>query len=300
MAKRGIGRDCFNGLNILGSATGVMNNRTWQSYFYRLLDIMINLVEWKGLPKEIDPRFLELTLITQGMALFFRDEDLEEYLAMTVRIGPRLTPYRIPIERTAYDTNGALWNRTNKDSVLIFNNYLRQPSLPVIMDYAQRLYEIQRAIDINVKGQKTPYILKGPQKQQLTLKNLYKQIDDNEVAIFVDNALDLDNVKVIQTPAPYVSDKLQILKAQLFNEFLTYCGVENPGFEKRERVQNGEIDVNLGAVDASRYNLLNARNMAAEQINSMFGLNVSASYHTPSIERLMPEFSAESEEVAIE
>ncbi len=299
MGKRGIGRD-FNGLNVLGSSTGLNNNRTYIGYFYRLLDMSVNLIEWKNLPPEIDARFLELSLISQGMALFFRDEDLGEYLALTVRIGPRLTPYRIPIERTAYDVNGAQWPRTNKNSILIFNNYLRQPTIPVIMDYAQRLYEIQRAIDINVSGQKTPYILKGPQKQQLTLKNLYKQIDENERVIYADNNLDLDNVKVILTPAPYVADKLQVLKAQLFNEFLTYCGIENPGFEKRERVQNGEIDVTLGAVDAARYGWLSARQRACDEINRMFGLTISVSYHAPTLERYAEEVSETEEAEQVE
>ncbi len=244
-----------------------------------MLNIAVNLIEWEGLPDEIDPRFLELTLVTQGMALFFRDDDLDEYLALQTMIGgDRLTPYRVPIRRTAYDINGAQWHRTNKDSVIIFNNYLRQPDYPVIMDYATRLYEIQRAIDVNIKGQKTPYLIKTSQQQLLTVKNLYNQIDDNEAAIYADKNLDLDGVKILPSVAPFVSDKLQVLKAQLFNEFLTYCGVENPGFEKRERVQNGEIEVTLGAVEASRYSRLSAREDAAKQINVMFGLDIKPKY----------------------
>jgi hypothetical protein len=44
-----------------------MNNRTYSFYYDRLVELAISMFEWKNLPKSIDPRYLELTLFTDGM-----------------------------------------------------------------------------------------------------------------------------------------------------------------------------------------------------------------------------------------
>lgn len=49
-----------------------------------------------------------------------------------------------------------------------------------------RLTEAERSIDINVKGQKTPYIILVDEKQRLTMENLFSQIEGNRPAIFGD------------------------------------------------------------------------------------------------------------------
>ena len=58
--------------------SALLNNRTYLQYYYRLLELAINMYEWKNLPPSVDERFLELTLFSDGMAVFFRDEVLGE------------------------------------------------------------------------------------------------------------------------------------------------------------------------------------------------------------------------------
>ena len=53
------------------------NNATYLYYYNRLIELAISMFEWKNLPKEIDQRYLELILCTNGNAVFFKDEDLE-------------------------------------------------------------------------------------------------------------------------------------------------------------------------------------------------------------------------------
>ena len=144
--------------------------------------------------------------------------------------------------------------------------------------YARRLYEIERTIDVNVKAQKTPILIRATENQRLTMKNLYMQYDGNEPFIFGDKQLDMDGIKVLKTDAPYVADKLNILKRQIWNEALTYLGIENSNTEKRERLVSDEITSNLGGVAAQRFCRLNARRKAAEQINKMFGLNIQVDF----------------------
>lgn len=260
--------------------SAALNDKTYLDYYYRLTELAINMFEWKNLPPSVDERFLELTLYSTGMAIFFEDEVLS-YLALTTAIGGNLDVYRIPTIRRAYATNGYNRELNNENSVLIFNNFLRQPSMLAIELYARRLYEIERTIDVNVKAQKTPVLIQGTEQQRLTLKNLYMQYDGNEPFIFGDKNLDLQGVKAISTQAPYVADKLEILKRQIWGEALTYLGIENANTEKRERLITDEVTSNLGSVEAQRYTKLNARRQAAKKINEMFGLNIEVDFRTP-------------------
>lgn len=258
--------------------SALLNNRTYLQYYNRLLELAINMYEWKNLPDTVDERFLELTLFSDGMAVFFQDDGGLGYLCLQCMIGGELDVYRIPIERTAYATNGYQMRLDNQNSVIIFNNYTHTNSMLDVEMYARRLYEIDRTIDVNVKAQKTPVLIRATETQRLTMKNLYMQYDGNEPFIFGDKQLDMDGIKALKTDAPYVADKLNILKRQIWNEALTYLGIENSNTEKRERLVSDEITSNLGGVAAQRFCRLNARRKAAKQINKMFGLDIQVDF----------------------
>lgn len=257
--------------------SAIKNNHTFLQYYNRLTELAICMFEWKNLPDTIDERFLELALYSDGMAVFFRDEVLG-YLALQVMIGGNLDVYRVPILRTAYATNGYNMPLDATNSVIIFNNNLRTNSLLDVEMYSLRLYEIERTIDVNVKAQKTPLLIKCTENQRLTLKNLYMQYDGNQPFIFADKSIDMDSIQTINTGAPYVADKLNILKRQIWNEALTYLGIDNANTEKKERLISSEVSSNLGGVEAQRFTRLNARRRAADQINRMFDLNISVDF----------------------
>ena len=116
------------------------------------------------------------------------------------------------------------------------------------------------------------------ESQRLTLKNVYMKWEGNEPVIFGDKNLNPNSIKVLQTGAPYVGDKLYQLKTQIYNEALTYLGISNVNIEKKERLLSDEIIRNQGGVIANRYSRLESRRQACEQINKMFNLNISCEY----------------------
>ena len=258
------------------------NELTYAQYLRRLTELSISMFEWKNLPPSIDPRFLELTLFHDGQVLFFKDEDLEEgqqYLALQMTVGGgRFDVYRIPIERRAYAVNGYQKTFNKNDSVIIWNNYLHTNSVLDVTQFAQRLYNLDRIIDVNANAQKTPVLLQCDETQRLTLKNVYMQYDGNQPVIFGDKNLDVNGIKNINTGAPYVADKIYELKTQIWNEALTYLGISNINTQKKERMITDEVTRNLGGTIASRYSRLESRRRACKEINAMFGLNIECNY----------------------
>lgn len=266
------------------------NDWTFIQYYNRLVDLCISQFEWINLPPTCDRRFLELTLMADGMAVFFRDE-IMGYLALQCMISGPLDVYRIPILRRAYASNGYQMPLDNLNSVLIFNNSLRTNSQLDIEMYAWRLYEVQRAIDINIKLQKTPKIIKCSENQRLTIINLFKQYDGNYPFIFGDKTLDLKGLESLDIAAPYVADKLMVIKQQIWDEAMTYLGIANTNTSKRERLNTSEISVGMGDVEAQRYTRLMEREAACERINDMFGLKVEVKY-----KQIIPRMEEEGQE----
>lgn len=254
-----------------------MNNRTYLQYYNRLTELAISMFEWQNLPETIDQRFLEMCLFSDGMCIFFQDEVLG-YLSLQCMIGGKLNVYRIPMERRAYATNGYQRELDGTNSVIIFNNYLHTNSMLDIEMFSKRLYNLDRAIDVNANAQKTPVLIQCDESQRLTMKNLYKQYEGNEPFIFGSKGLDANGLKVLQTGAPYVADKLYELKTQIWNEALTYLGISNINVVKKERMITDEVTRNQGGTVASRYSRLESRRQACKQINEMFGLDIWVDY----------------------
>ena len=253
------------------------NKSTYMQYFNRLVELSISMFEWKNIPETVDARFLELSLFGDGMAVFFNDPDIG-YLCLRTMIGGHLNVYQIPTERTAYASNGYNKHLNEENSVIIFNNLIHTNSTLDVTQFAKRLYNLDRAIDVNANAQKTPILIACDDTQRLTLKNLYKQYDGNEPFIFGDKGLSKDALKSISTGAPYVADKLYQLKVQIWNEALTYLGISNINITKKERLITDEVTRNQGGTIASRYSRLEARRQACDQINRMFGLDLWCDY----------------------
>lgn len=254
------------------------NAWNYRIYYERLMELAVSMFEWKNIPDSIDPRFLELALFADGKAIFFKDEVMG-YLGLRVAIGGPFSVYNVPTYRRAYAVNGYQNQLNENNSVIIYNNMIRTNTLPLVEMYARRLWDLDRAIDVNAKAQKTPVLVTGTEKQRLMLKNLYMQYEGNEPFIFGDkDDIQPNTLKVLNTNAPYVADKLQQLKTQLWNEVLTALGITNVSYQKKERMITDEVVRSQGGTIASRYSRLNARRQAADEINKMFGLNIEVEF----------------------
>ena len=258
-----------------------------QYYLSRLSELAMSMFKWKNLPETVDSRFLEYTLFYEGAVVFFKDENLSSsqlaeeggYLALQVVLGGDLNVYRIPNNRKAYAVNGYNNQLDQNNSVIIWNNMIRLPEYGRMMFYANKLYQIDRAIDVNVKGQRFPIAILCDETQRMTMKQVYKQYDGNEPFIFGDKNLDLSGIQVVNTGSPYVADKLQQLKNNIWSEAMMCLGIPNSPSEKKERLVANEAKVSQGGTLASRSSRLEMRKMACAEINKMFGLDIDVEYN---------------------
>ena len=261
------------------TTAGIINYRDFYMYYIqRLKAIAVSCFQWKDLPLSVSQRYLEISTLRRSFCLFFRDEIMEKYYAMRCILEPPFDNYDVPMNRIAY-ANNRYRNRLNyTNSVIIYDNYLHEPMWPSLCMFAQQLTNIEITKQINLRAQKTPVLILCDEKQRLTMENLYNKIDCGVPVIFGSKNLDIDGIKVLNTGAPYLIDKLQEDKINVLHEAFSFMGVGSLEIVKRERYITNELQAaNEGNV-AQRANRLKARTEAAEHINDMFGLKISVEY----------------------
>ena len=254
-----------------------LNNLTFTDYFYRLSLIALSIFKWENLPNGINERWIEKYLFDIGECMFFKDPILGFRVSKSIDKGINI--YNEPIDLEPEST-GLTEPKTYKngiDAVLIKNNDLSIPTLPTLQLYAYRLADLTRAQDVNITAQKTPILIITSDRQKLTMKNVFNQWSGNEPVIYGDKEMNIDGVKVLKTDAPIVFDKIQIQKHQLWNEVMTFLGVNNANQDKKERLVDDEVQANNEQVKICLDAMLKARQSACSEINRIFGTNIKVS-----------------------
>ena len=268
-----------------------LNDQTYLSYMWRLYDLAVSVFEWKNLPKGINERMVERWLLSDGVCLFVYDEGIKAdpeqrspdgYAMLRMAMNGSFDIYNIPKRRTAYsvDPDHATMDFDITNSVICFNDNLGIPTFYQLDLYARMLWMCERTVYTNIAQQKTPRIVKCSEKQRLSMMNLFAQVDGFMPVVWADKDLDLSGVEVLDTASPYVADKVQIVKHQIWNEALTYLGIENSNTDKKERLITDEVMSNMGDVEAQRFTRLNSRKQFCQEVNEMFGLDIDCDFRS--------------------
>lgn len=262
-----------------------LNDATYYDYLNRFRRIALSMFEWVNLPKTMNSRALEQNLYFMGQASLIKDDKFGFINTKCAGSG-YVNIYGLPSKFNCYSYNFKtmrdLYTGLNpmktqeeqeKECILVMNNWDRTPTAGSMELFAWRLYLAQRSCDVNVSAQRFPVMVVGDEKQRLMLENLYNQYNGNQPFIFGNkNQLNSDMLKVINTEAPYVVDKLTEYKKEIWNEALTFLGINNISVKKKERLTENESNENTELVNLNLQAMLAPRLEACRQFNELFGL----------------------------
>ncbi|MBO7241782.1 MAG: hypothetical protein J6U90_04955 [Methanobrevibacter sp.] len=251
-----------------------LNNMTYTDYYNRLSLLARVRYEWENLPNNIDERWIEKYLYFYGHCLFFDDRTLG-YMVAKSNLSGSLNNYDEHTHLTPCGTNYKGKSlRVGKECVLIRNNDDMIPTMQTIQLYAFKLANISRTADVNIHAQKTPSIILCSEKQRLTMKTVLSKVNDFEYAIYGDKNLDIEGISTLDLNAPIVFDKLELQKHAIWNECMTFLGINNANQDKRERLVDDEVQANNEQVEYNAQIGLKTRQKACEQINALYGTNI--------------------------
>lgn len=269
------------------------NFKTYDMYRRQFLTLAENVFEFKNLPEYIDLAYLNKQLLRKGAIAFFKDEVLGVLALPYVNVS-NLDIYGRPRRIQVIAQNGYTRTLNSEEFVIMYDNEGRYPLWLDIIQYSERMANIVRTIDINVSQQRTPRVWKTKQENETSLRDLINNVDGNENKIITYKDIDLDDTQVILSPAPYVTDKLDLEKDKLYNEFLRLIGIANLSYEKKERNIRDEIQAMQGGTVASRFSRYEPRERAVKQINEKFGTNIEVRYYD-GLPSMIKEDNIESE-----
>lgn len=262
-----------------------------------LSDLAMNRFKWSNLPETIDQRFIEMCLFYSGLAVFYHDEKFDVDLVVrgsgvgwsNVFDNPVsftvITPHRVDgafsnLSLSAYNPLKGEED-AKRAGFPIWPNYLRHPDIDIVKLYASRLATIDRTLEINAKNARRNKLISGSKETELSRVNIARAIDQGDELISVTAPMqDLPFLSAVDlgiNPDSY--EKLSILRNRWWNECMNLLGIDNANTEKKERMVTDEIGANNSQTDSVRYVNLQARQYACDQINKVFGLNISVDYN---------------------
>ena len=268
--------------------SALVNDLTFTDYLNRFKKVALSVFEWVNLPKSMNAQWLEKCLYYNGMATLLKDKNYG-FINTNCCSNGKLNIYGLPTNLNCYSfeyqTNRKLYTglmtelteaqkeaREFYECILVQNNWDRTPTAGSMELFALRLYEAERTADVNIKSQKTPVMVLVDEEQRLLMENLYSQYDGNRPFIFGDKKqLGSDVLRAIKTDAPFIADKIMDYKKEIWNEALTFLGINNIMVDKKERLITDEANSNNELINLNLQSYLAPRQEACKQFNEKFG-----------------------------
>ena len=277
-----------------------LQSRNLGRLFYLFTNLALNRFKWEGLPQGLESRHIEKALFEFGQCAFVDDKEVGLICLGCSNTGG----YNVYGEPTNVLLTGVGYSKHYPLSEVerILNNDTLVPTKFHVEYYTNKIYEIDKAMYKNLKQQKRPFVIATDKETQLTMKNVMKQVKEDEEEIYVDKRLDNGGqlgINVLQTNAPYLIDKYQQMKNDLMCEFLTIMGLNNSNANnnKKERLLVDEVNVNNGEIlmhlDVDYKNRLEA----CERINKRFGTNITVKKNIFTLTEEFNEGGEDNEQV---
>jgi len=259
-----------------------------------ITELAVNRFKWTGMPDSIDLRFMEMTLFRRALSVFYKDTKYDKFFALEgagtafVNMMHNPTGYTVLGPNfegktlAAYRYEAAEGKDQSMVAVPIWANSMRIPDLDIVTLYSYRLAEMDRTIEINSKNARRNKVIITPENTKLSAVNINRALDEGQDGIQV--AGPMQDMAFIQAVDMGINvndvEKMHIVRTRMWNECMGLLGIDNANQDKKERLVAAEVDANSDQTSMMRYVNLNARRIAAKQINDVFGLNIEVEYFT--------------------
>ena len=256
------------------ASTKYLNSVQCMEIFNQLINIALARFEWEGLPKSCNPMVLEKTLLFYGKAVFFYDEEVGAFFHTPCNLPGPFNIYYESIVREAYSFHYR-HTYTIDDSVLIKASQTMVPAYLSIWNYVPRIADGIRAIDVHMQTLKRPYVIVCEEKQRNTVIRTINRITDNEIAVIGEKGMTGSDLSVLNLNSSSNLSEMWSCVKQYYNAVFNSLGIKNAFTDKKERLvtveANGQTNSTRHALESELY----AREVAVNEINRMYGLNVS-------------------------
>lgn len=278
-------------------------------YSEQLYRELSHMFKWEGFPNTIPLDYLERNLIRHGQVLFYESEHFGYDILRSEAVGMNRHNYPTTaravmegttdieilghverkIKRLSDSENAVEEFNPSTDGVLIYNMDYGRSSREIVEHYANQLAMVEIAFDTNLMWQNMPYLFYAEDNsKKLSIMKLFSDIMKGSPAVMVDKELFMYNKGGEMQPGttidiPLKAKDLLDVRNELMMKFRETVGIDTAGVDKAERVGSFEVEANEQHTKTVLEIMLQQRQIACENINAFYGLNISVDVvETPS------------------
>lgn len=199
---------------------------------------------------------------------------------------------------------GSFQRKIGVDGALIHLQYDYQGISPILQRFSTLLAMCDSAISVNLMNSKVAFIgFVDDQSQAKTLQKMYDMISEGTPAVFPrKNQVSPESFMFNNVKQTFIADDVMLVRRKIVNDFLSDIGINNANLDKRERLNEQEVNANNEEV---RFNVLNWLDTVQEGLdvaNKLYGLGLkimlrevtSETARTDAVDEVNPDEFTES------
>lgn len=282
--------NCFSVKDIYGYLKPKTKNKvSYLTYFNMFLNILLDMFEWEGLPETIPARFLEMILHSKGEVFVGRASENDPLVAAIGSLSGEIDDYSLGTECVAVTPNQSLEGKRNIDIAYGINNKTATPDT-MLYWLSHMLAENDRSMElVSLYARLLPIPKVNDEKDKQMFDELINKLIDGDPKAFASRnalqvALEANGSETFNITDPRQVDKLQYLSRfadDIIKRFYNFYG--QPLQTQNKAAQS--ISDELHGMDSVSFilplQMLQCRQALADNINKIFGLDVSVRFSQP-------------------
>ena len=254
-------------------------------WYFKLLNLVMNIFEYRNLPSGISKRDLELNLLITGHAVVLAKRDGSLFTPITNLFGydeyyqPVWAVFANPVVVTSKKYT------IGEDCEVIYNNSLQDSVFYVKADgglntfiqrYARQLADVESTINIYTVNERMSSIPVSDDNAVIeSLKQFFRNLTAGKRGIVSDNSIieKFRNVDINRTGIKDGINDWLIARDKILEQFYRDLGVRMTN-QKKAQVNTDEIESNDQLLLISTNDMLKSREKGLEKVNDMFGTSI--------------------------
>lgn len=265
----------------------VSNVKNGYDYWYfKLLNLVINMFDYDNLPSGISRRDLEINLIMTGHAVVVAKKDGTLFTPLTSVFGydeyyqPVWASFANPVVITAKKYT------IGSDCEIIYNNSLQDSIYYIKADsglstfvgrYARQLADIEATANIySVNSRLVSIPVSNDNSVIESLKAFFTNLSFGKRAIVTDSNI-IENFRNVDINRTGIKDGINdwlIARDKTLEQFFRDLGIRMNN-QKKAQVNSEEVESNDQLLLISADDMLKTRQEGIEKVNNMFGTNIT-------------------------
>ena len=239
------------------------------------------MFKYEGLPDTIPQVELEKQLQTKGYACICKVND--KLYALDGELGGMFNEYYEPTQCIVSNPYLNFYKtlKIGENCVIVRNDSYYNSLLPLLIKGSTMLAEIDISKMMTVINTRLQLLLKaGTDAEKKAAEKFVEDIVNGKLSVIASNAF-MDSIvptEIQNTGTANAIKALIELEQYTKSSLLTELGINSSFNMKREALNSAETSLNIDATLPYTDNMLSERKIGFEQVNSMFGTNISVGF----------------------